>query len=514
MAEPSISNRSGQRSPRDSELAAPRVEPRVRKIPTKHISTKKCSSIDVPFDEGSCLFDDTSVPHDPPFNGGDFSSLSLETSAPPQETGDSPVAVSEIDFEAPQQSSHSPLKEDASHTEDAWKQVQATSLGIKSRMLHSAKHAAEMKAAAAAAAAATEKKPEPQFGGVVEILTSGELCNATAEWLSPQNCARAPTSLDQQDDDIVVVSPPTASADPYTPSMQRSVATRMQKDDTDNSIYTSPTKTQYVVEGVTSDTHSISLEAESFEEVFSFDSTASSCSSSTGGALNSYAPMNSDKSAAETAATLQTLQEDEDVLQQHEKAAKRVLWKRLFRSKPQSTAAIPDSDDQSADIAIMEATLDENNPSCQTNPENRLLDDIIHLHLIEPTRDIHHQDDETDQDVTAAEETGIEAVLSSLSSTTRKPIEKSTADLSFTQLTSIVDHPYPEEEQPPSLGAVSSESSAGSKTSEDGTVSKKPSVQSQGTFLRRVLGGKGSPSKNKTRDDEIPSRKQSTLISF
>lgn len=485
MAEFSTPSRAGQRSPRGiTDLVAPRVTPRVRKTPTKHIvsPTETNSS---PVHTRSSLRNAT--PQDTVINDSDLSWYERKTrTTAPVDTDDSSLAVSEVNTEAPSQVH----EDDGSHAEDAWEQVQARSQGIKSRMLLSAQTAAEMKAAAAAAAAAAEKKPEPTFGRVVEIITSGEMCHATAEWLSPQNHTRASSSMDhQENDDIVDVLPTAVSAASYTLHTHRSTASLLVRE-TDNH---SPESQSVVVEDAVPETQQFtSVTTKSFEEVLTVSSSASSCSSSTGGALNSYSspPINSDnKSAAdETAVTLQTIQEDDaTTVQHHDKAVKRVLWKRLFRSKPQSTS---------------------DGASVNENPTSSDILDDIHLHVAAPfVRESSYPEDELDPDFADAEEeeeTGVETVLFRPSSETHIEDFMTTSRLS-TQLASMEG--VPKEEHPPLLGAVSSESSSGSKSSEEKPKTTKPSL------LRRVL--QGSPSKNiEDDDDDDETKKQSTLISF
>jgi hypothetical protein len=176
-----------------------------------------------------------------------------------------------------------PLRKSA--TQDAWEQIQASSRNIKSQMLRSAQAAAEMKAAAA-----TEKKPQPKLGRVIEAFTSGEICHATTELLSPQNCGR---SNDHLNKDVLVT---TKSDDPYLPQTPRSIVSFLQ---TENPA---DTKSQLDEEETALEPHTLATKsAESFEEALT--SCASTCSSSTGGALNSYTMKTDSQSLAETVAT-------------------------------------------------------------------------------------------------------------------------------------------------------------------------------------------------------------------
>ncbi|GAX22167.1 hypothetical protein FisN_19Lh226 [Fistulifera solaris] len=263
-------SRRGQSSPRSNDLAPPRVSPRMRKIKSSKQSPK---NLPATVNDEKILAVDTVASHD-------------DASTPwvHRTTSSAPVDVDDLSSfsEMDSPSIHTPpLK--TSPTQDAWEEIQASSLNIKSQMLRSAQTAADRKAVVA-----TEKKPEPKFGRVIEAFTSGEICHATTDWLSPQNCGR---SKDQQSNDVT-----TTSDDPYLPHTPRSVVSLLLKEN--------PTDTQSNLDEVETavEPHTLTTKAaESFEEALT--SCASTCSSSTGGALNSYTMKTDSQSLAETAAT-------------------------------------------------------------------------------------------------------------------------------------------------------------------------------------------------------------------
>ncbi len=261
----------GQASPRSNDLAPPRVSPRIRKNKPSKQSPKSSLAI---VDDARSLVVDSSASHD-------VASTATELPWVQRTTSSAPVDVDDSSF-SDSPSIHTPSLQ-KSPTQDAWEEIQASSLNIKSQMLRSAQTAADRKAAASA----TEKKPEPKFGRVIEAFTSGEICSS--EWLSP--CGR---SKDRQDIDVTTSDMTTTSDDPCLPPTPRSVVSLLEKENSADS------KSQLEGDETTVEPHTLATKsAESFEE--GLTSCASTCSSSTGRALNSYTKDN--QSLAETAAT-------------------------------------------------------------------------------------------------------------------------------------------------------------------------------------------------------------------
>lgn len=368
------SNHQQRSSP---DLAAPRVAPRVRKSPKKHNNNNNNTLKE----EGSVLQDKDISNKDSSVLVNNNNNNQDERSSPPNT--DLSLVDSQVD--------RSILT--------TWEQIDASSQDIKTRMLLAANHAAlrkaeeeELRKAEEITRKAEEAKKQNEQCGSIEVI--GEMYDAG--WLAP--CG-VPCLQDN-----VVVSLDSWRIDPKANKSQRSRCLWKVAKDESVDKQTKPQVhyfTNELSEEVLTVRSSASNESvddkyqqakyhanELSEEVLT---VTSSCSCSSGGDLNSYPSC--DKSAAETAATLQTVHEDDDVIPQLQKVVP--LWKRLFHSSKTTTVA-----DDPSHVSVhmtcdsIEASLDDDLTANLVTPEKQ---ENIHVEMVLP--DDH--------------ETGVEAILTS-----------------------------------------------------------------------------------------------------